>query len=252
MSHLNRIKQVSISTGCYRPVRFLYRQFLNRTQLHELQRDTAFFSQIVERDSLCFDVGANKGEKTEALLAAGARVVAFEPQPDCVAELKARCGHRPQLTVCEAALGSEVGEATLYIHRNNQCSSLDPNWEGSSEHPIRVPVTTLDHAIAEFGAPSFCKIDVEGWELGVLKGLSRPIPLISFEYHQIEGGLEAVVKCLDCLGRLGELSINVTPAQRLEFGFPKWCSQEEFLARFPREFRERNEFFYGDIFVRMH
>ena len=86
----------------------------------------------------------------------------------------------------------------------------------------------------------------------MLKGLSRSIPLISFEYHQIEGGLETVVACLECLGHLGELSINVTPSEYLEFAFSKWCSREEFLARFPGEFSERNEFFYGDIFVRMH
>ena len=115
-----------------------------------------------------------------------------------------------------------------------------------------MPVTTLDHAIGEFGpAPSFCKIDVEGWELAVLKGLSRPITLISFEYHLIEGGLKTVVACLECLGCIqGELSINVTPSECLEFAFPTWCSREEFLARFPGEFSGRNEFLYGDFFVR--
>ena len=151
MSGLSLLKRTTISTGLYRPARFLYRHLLKRKRLHEFRRDTAFFSQMVEPGSLCFDVGANIGEKTEALLAAGARVVAFEPQPDCVAELKARCGHRPQFTVCQAALGSQVGESTLYIHRSNTSSSLDPQWGGSYEHPIRVPVTTLDHAIGEFG-----------------------------------------------------------------------------------------------------
>ena len=252
MSGLSMLKRTSISTGLYRPARFLYRHLLKRKQLRDLRRDTAFFSQMVEPGSLCFDVGANVGEKTEALLAAGAKVVAFEPQPDCMAELKARCGHRPQFAARQAALGSQVGESTLYVHGSSTSSSLDPQWGGSYEHPIRVPVTTLDCAIGEFGAPSFCKIDVEGWELAVLKGLSRPIPLISFEYHQIEGGLETVVACLECLGRLGELSINVTPSECLEFAFPRWCSREEFLTRFPGELSERNGFFYGDIFVRMH
>jgi len=45
-------------------------------------------------------------------------------------------------------------------------------------------MVTLDAATIEtFGKPFYCKIDVEGWELDVLKGLSQPIPLISFEFH---------------------------------------------------------------------
>jgi hypothetical protein len=36
---------------------------LNREQLRGLRRDTAFYSQIVEAGGLCFDVGANIGEK---------------------------------------------------------------------------------------------------------------------------------------------------------------------------------------------
>jgi hypothetical protein len=139
----------------------------------------------------------------------------------------------------------------MYIHSTRTSSSLDPEWAGAIEHSIRVPVTTLDRAIDEFGVPSFCKIDVEGWELEMLKGLSRPIPLISFEYRQIEGGLEKVVACLDHLSRLGGPSINITPAENLEFAFPEWCSPKEFLNRFPSEFRGRDDFFYGNTFVVM-
>jgi FkbM family methyltransferase len=251
MSGLSTLKRVALSAGLYRPARFLYRHLLNHEKLRDLRRDTAFFSQMVEAGSLCFDVGANIGEKAEALLCAGATVVAFEPQPDCMLELTARCGHRPRFTARQVALGSQVGETTMYIHSIHTSSSLDPEWAGAIEHSIRVPVTTLDRVIDEFGVPSFCKIDVEGWELEVLKGLSRPIPLISFEYRQIEGGLEKVVACLDHLGRLGGLSINITPAENLEFAFPEWCSPEEFFNRFPSVFRGRDEFFYGDIFVRM-
>ena len=64
MSGLSLLKRTTISTGLYRTgARFLYRHLLKRKQLHDLRRDTAFFSQLVEPGSLCFGVGANIGEK---------------------------------------------------------------------------------------------------------------------------------------------------------------------------------------------
>ena len=43
-------------------------------------------------------------------------------------------------------------------------------------------VTTLDKLIEQYEVPSFIKIDVEGYELEVLKGLTRLVPALSFEF----------------------------------------------------------------------
>ena len=42
-------------------------------------------------------------------------------------------------------------------------------------------MTTLDSLIEKYGAPSYIKIDVEGYELEVIKGLSTSVQLISVE-----------------------------------------------------------------------
>jgi len=44
-------------------------------------------SEIIRADDLVFDVGANIGKMTYAYTWAGARIVAIEPQPYCIAEL---------------------------------------------------------------------------------------------------------------------------------------------------------------------
>lgn len=51
---------------------------------HEL---LSFYANYVNKDELCFDIGANKGECTDTLLKIGAKVVAIEPQNNCYNKL---------------------------------------------------------------------------------------------------------------------------------------------------------------------
>jgi FkbM family methyltransferase len=253
MPKLSGLKKVSLALGLYAPARYFYRHVINRNKLAQYTADAAFYRSVVHpHGCLCFDVGANIGEKAESLLKAGYRVVAFEPQVDCVAELKARCGRfGGAFRAKQAAVGAAVGEAILHVHATRTMSSLAGGWHQKDvEGQVTVPVTTLDQAVAEFGVPGYVKIDVEGWELEVLKGLSRPVPLISYEYHLVEGGAESALACLDQIGRFGPVTVNISASEVLSFGFPEWVTPDEFKQRFPAEFAGRPEWFYGDIFVR--
>ena len=64
-----------------------------------------------------------------------------------------------------------------------------------------IRTTTLDSLIADHGVPAFWKIDVEGLELDVLRGLSRPLAALSFEF--VSEALDATHKCLDHLEQIG-------------------------------------------------
>jgi hypothetical protein len=58
-----------------------------------------------------------------------------------------------------------------------------------------VETTTIDELVARHGVPFFVKIDVEGHELSALRGLSRPVPFLSFEVNLPEfrpEGLEGI------------------------------------------------------------
>jgi FkbM family methyltransferase len=243
------IKKYGILTGWYRPGAFS--RLFNQDYLAKFNQETSFYSTLLKPSDLCFDVGANIGEKSEVLLKVGANVIAFEPQPDCVQELQARCiPYRNKLEICQSAVGAEIGEAELYISSySSATSSFFQDWsEGSTT--IKVPMTTLDQAITKFGIPSYCKIDVEGWEFEVLKGLTQRIPLISIEYHLGQREVDIVIDCLSYLSRFGELLINITTAENLEFALPEWVTLEQFLELFPSNFQGRYEYRYGDIFIR--
>jgi FkbM family methyltransferase len=235
----------------YRGARWVHRHLFGRERVAEIRNEMRFYRDFVTPGSLCFDVGANFGDKTEVFLRLGARVVSFEPQSHCMAEMKARLGANRRLTTIESAVGAEAGKLTLYVDSFSPASSLIANWQGKVMEERLVNVTTLDDAIARYGVPDFCKIDVEGFELPVLKGLSHRIPAVSFEYHLRGDGMSTALKCIESLSRLGPLSLNVTPAERLEYASDQWMDRESFIRFFETHVSELDGYEYGDIFARI-
>jgi FkbM family methyltransferase len=250
MSVMTTVKQLSIATGLYRPTRWLSRR-IRPSQLRAFLGDVDLYGALLAPGALCFDVGANIGEKSEALLRAGAaRVVAFEPNPVVLPELRARCGHWKNWTVVEAALGSAAGLATLYARRLHAQSSLLKDWQGSITGTYHVPVLTLDSAIQYFGRPFYCKIDVEGWELEVLRGLTQSLPLVSFEFHLNDQDIPKTAACLERLRGFGRSQVNISPAEASTFYLGEWERLERFLGWFPGDLKRSPAYHYGDIFVK--
>ena len=86
---------------------------------------------------------------------------------------------------------------------------------------IRVPVTTLDQLILRYGRPYYCKVDVEGYEVEVFRGLTQPIPMISFEIHAKEqANTETVLKILHTLD--GDCTARLADAWVTKWLWPDW------------------------------
>ena len=195
-------------------------------------RMVRFYRRFVPPGALCFDVGAHLGSRTRALLALGARVLAVEPQPACAAYLRKRWGSHPRFALVAQAVGAEPGVARLFVNRLNPAiSTLAPAaWRAAMadaaagaerwDHEVRVAVTTLDKLIAAFGLPLFCKIDVEGLEVEVLAGLSRPLPALSFEFISFESGRAKA--CLRRLAALGGYRFNWSFRERHRLESAAW------------------------------
>jgi len=66
-----------------------------------------------------------------------------------------------------------------------------------------VETTTLDSLMNTFGAPYYIKVDVEGHEPSVLRGLKRPVPFLSFEVNLPEF-LPEGIECVEILTSLCE------------------------------------------------
>jgi FkbM family methyltransferase len=145
----------------------------------------------VRPGSTVYDIGANVGFFTvllARLTGASGRIMAFEPAPEAVAALR----HNLELNgfshvvVMEAAVGAHDGTARLKVPELQVAARLVSEEVGGA---ISVPVLSLDAAAerCDLPAPSLVKIDAEGSEEDVLRGMSqllaRERPQVLCELH---------------------------------------------------------------------
>ncbi len=216
----------------------------------------AFYRHFVRRGDLAFDVGAHVGERTALLLKAGARVVAVEPHPQLQAKLARLFGDDARVTLVAEAVGAEPGTAELRWPQGDiALSSMSDEWIGRvrdsgrfradwSDHAA-VPVTTLDALVDRYGLPAFCKIDVEGFEEAVVRGLSKAIPSVSIEFTPEY--LDSTDRTLALLCELGAYRFNYSMGETLALADTRWLSRDDLLARL-RTYGPRS---FGDVYGRL-
>jgi len=195
MSIREVLKSLSQQLGAYNTLRYskTYHRILkykNPEYIQALNDDLAFYQNALgDSLGLVFDVGANHGDKTWALRQIAKRVVCFEPDETCFAALRARYGRDKMISLENIALGKQVGAGTFFIEEEgsayNTLNKKERDWLVSERkqniREVSVEISTLDHMIVKYGTPDFLKIDVEGGELQVFKGLSSPISVVCFE-----------------------------------------------------------------------
>lgn len=143
------------------------------------------YSKLLSSDKppeLFFDVGANYGTHSALFRSAGVPVVAFEPNPSCFAFCKSVCQlNRFSLPQWEqVAIGDRLGNVNLtYPERETWLGSVSPGVvqtisERREVVSKTVPIRPLDDYFSQVaGKRLLIKIDVEGFELEVLRGASR-------------------------------------------------------------------------------
>lgn len=217
-----------------------------------------FYRQFLQKGDLYFDVGANYGNRIEPLINEGIRIVAVEPQLKCLKYLNRKYGGR--INIVPRGLGSEQGSLTMFIADANVLTSFSREWIQSARESGRfegydwnnereVAITTLDELIKTYGKPQFIKIDVEGFEYEVLKGLSQPVNALSFEYA-IPEQREVIIDCIHYLaarGKDGDIRFNYSIGESMEWAMDKWLAPEEMLLEIDTAAFINSDF--GDIYA---
>ena len=214
-----------------------------------------FYSYLLPKRALVFDIGANVGTMTGIFASLGARIVAVEPNPDCAKHIE-RATSRETVEVLQAAVGELDGFAELKVSdRKDKMSSLSQAWceavsnenrdyVGMWNRSVSVPMITLGSLAQRYGAPFYIKIDVEGYEEQALSGLSSRPPLLSFEFNSVF--LEPALRALDN-PLFADAEFNYTLVDPAKFELAHWVSRDELKRHIAGAHATSG---LGDIFAR--
>jgi FkbM family methyltransferase len=148
---------------------------------------------ITKRPGAFVDVGANVGNHSMYMSKYAKQVHSFEPFPRVLAQLisQVKLNQLENVMIHEIALGNESGNIPFFAPPEESLGGgtfIESVSHKHGERPVvELPIVRGDDYFAEVGIDSFCaiKIDVEGFEIPVLEGLSQTLnkvrPLIVME-----------------------------------------------------------------------
>ena len=162
-----------------------------------------------------FDIGANRGDATVVGVALGYKVIAIEPSR-MYRELVKNFIYNPNVIPLKYAVSDKDYERVeFYEAAEDGLSTLNKDWLTSDTMPYngkqfwitQATTITLDTLANKYGEPDLIKIDVEGAEWSVFKGMTRKMGIITFEWTYATVAEHS--KQLDYLALLGYTEFSI-------------------------------------------
>lgn len=170
------------------------------TRRHELET-AQLLQRLVQPGMIALDVGAHVGYYTCLLsqqVGPRGRVIAFEPHPRSHQLLRRNTRSQPNATALQVAVAEAAGSAELFdylmmsasgsLHYDESLAHLQRANMGAGDiaprggtafemQRFRVDTVSLDDCLAGLGIArvDVVKMDIEGAELGALRGMKRTI-----------------------------------------------------------------------------
>lgn len=157
------------------------------------RRVTRFLESNVGRGDYCLDAGSHVGHVSlilSRLVGSAGRVFAVDPLHENMETLRKSMGFNGirNIETVETALGETTGSAYGDIHANVSMARLSPDTSPDGKTNA-FPITTIDALVKARAIPkmNFIKVDVDGFELKLLKGAATTLrqfkPKLLLEIH---------------------------------------------------------------------
>ncbi len=161
------------------------------------------------------DIGANIGMialHARSLIGATGHMDCFEPNPECVARLRGhlQLNNIQNVTIHTCALSDKVGNSNLNLSSEHSGTATLTEVD-EVKRTLPVTVCVGDDLLMEGPGINVMKVDVEGYEMKVLNGLTRTLKkfkpiiiteLIDAHLHRAGSSVAAVMELLGTLGYL--------------------------------------------------
>ncbi|MDB2438425.1 FkbM family methyltransferase [Hellea sp.] len=149
---------------------------------------TGHILSILNKDDVVLEVGANIGYYALIEARICKKIYAVEPHPENVERLKRNISLNDfdNVIVQQGAFGEQDGTIPLY------CSDLS-NWHSCKDAPsskanfVEVDCFTIDSFAKKNETPTFIKMDVEGYELEVLRGATETLKKVNHLFLELHG-----------------------------------------------------------------
>ena len=217
-----------------------------RKELRKGEREAAILSQLVDAKRDAIDIGANKGVYAELLSRICKRVYAFEPNPKMYSVLKRSCAKNVETFYMALSDKSGVAELRIPVRPSgysNQGASLSTYKINESYASVEVKCSRLDELnLKNIG---FIKIDVEGFELSVLRGavetIKRELPIMLIEIEEAHTGMpiEEMIAEVEAYGYRCQILLN---GQIVDFS-------NKYIEKHIRNAQTREDYIFNFIFV---
>lgn len=184
---------------------------INQYGVYEIQELTVLFDFLKPltdefAQATIIDAGANIGNHSLYFSRYFKQVLAFEPNPSTFRLLRFNTELVDNIQLLNQGLGDEPGTLMLVEDSMNMGASSIVKQAGAEDRQIPIDIQTLDTATADIDRIAMIKIDVEGFEINVLKGAGALIashqPIIVFEQHAGEFH-NGTTESLSYLAKLG-------------------------------------------------